>query len=346
MALEDLPFQPVRGTLYSSLELMSGFDPARPESVAEMVDFRIFRYFVTKGRAAPAEPVAGMMEALHDNSILQAMLSFLQNNRKVAAIMGGHDEPRGSDTFRDVVTLSRRLNDAGYMMASGGGPGAMEATHLGAMCHGLSDREVATAIDHLVPQAVLPDSRKVVADNGDVDMAVVRQLHAWALPAYELLADLDKTGKPSLAVPTWYYGHEPATPLATNVAKYFQNSIREDVLLALATNGIIFSPGKAGTLQEVFQSAAKNYYHGEDEPFAPMVFFKKDFWTKELPVDILIEQLFVKSGKADEFHKYVRFTDDIDETVEFITSFEPSVNRMERRLMALGLGPAMQRAAF
>ena len=30
-----------------------------------------------------------------------------------------------------------------------------------------------------------------------------------------------------LGIPTWLYGHEPTTPFARVIAKYFQNSIRE-----------------------------------------------------------------------------------------------------------------------
>jgi hypothetical protein len=96
-----------------------------------------------------------------------------------------------------------------------------------------------------------------------------------AVPAVKVLDDLADGGR-SLAVPTWHYGHEPLTPLATHVAKYFLNSIREDVLLALATNGIIYAPGRAGTLQEVFQDAAQNYYRG-DGPFSPMIFYDTKF---------------------------------------------------------------------
>ncbi|MFZ1098255.1 MAG: hypothetical protein WAN26_02480, partial [Steroidobacteraceae bacterium] len=70
MRLEDLPFKPVRGSLYDPRELLAGFDPSRPQSLVQVPDFQIYRYFVMKGRATPADAVAGMMEALHDNSIL------------------------------------------------------------------------------------------------------------------------------------------------------------------------------------------------------------------------------------------------------------------------------------
>ena len=46
--------------------------------------------------------------------------------------MGGHDEPRGSDVYSAVARISAALSGKGFLMATGGGPGAMEATHLGA----------------------------------------------------------------------------------------------------------------------------------------------------------------------------------------------------------------------
>jgi predicted Rossmann-fold nucleotide-binding protein len=338
MRFEDLPFKPIRGSLYDSRELLAGFDPSRPQSLLQVPDFQIYRYFVRKGRAAPADAAAGMMEALHDNSILEAMLEFLRRHPRIAAIMGGHDEPRGSPTYRQVVSISRKLAAKGYLMASGGGPGAMEATHLGALLSAASRAEVERVVTRLARRAArLPDSHAVVNSRGVPNRKLVAQLHAWVVPAYELLGELASGGRPSLGVPTWYYGHEPLTPLATRIAKYFQNSIREDVLLALATNGIIFTRGKAGTLQEVFQSANRNYYLSGSEPFAPMVFFDKTYWTEELPVYSLLRNLFVNHGRGANFHRHVLFTDDADEAVDFIVGLKPRPQRLSDRLQALGL---------
>lgn len=336
--LEDLPFKPIRGSLYDSRELLEGFDPRRPQSLVQVPDFQTYRYFVMNGRAAPADAVAGMMEALHDNSILEAMLEFLRHHPKIAAIMGGHDEPRGSSTYRQVLEISRKLSAKGYLMASGGGPGAMEATHLGTLLSSASRAGAERVVTRLARRAAkLPDSHAVVNSRGVVNRRLVAQLHAWMVPAYELLGDLAGHGRPSLGVPTWHYGHEPLTPLATHIAKYFQNSVREDVLLALATNGIIFTRGKAGTLQEVFQSANKNYYLSGSEPFAPMVFFDRTYWTEELPVYWLLRNLFVNNGRGANFRNHVLFTDEVDEAVDFIAGLKPRPQRLSDRLEVLGL---------
>ena len=46
-----------------------------------------------------------------------------------------------------------------------------------------------------------------------------------------------------MAIPTWVNAGEPISQLASHIAKYFSNSIREDGMLAVATAGIVFAPG-------------------------------------------------------------------------------------------------------
>lgn len=334
---EDLPFQPIRSTLYESKELMQGFEIGDATSHRRIPDFLTYVYFVVNGRASPNSRDAGMMEALHDNSILRAMWKFIADRKQpTAAIMGGHKEPRGSKAYAAVAEIARRLTREEYLMASGGGPGAMEATHLGALLAGEDKKVVEEAIAHLSTRPSLPASMNIVEQDGKVNEAIVKQVHGWAVPAVEILGRVQNPGV-SLAVPTWHYGHEPLTPLATHVAKYFLNSIREDVLLALAVNGIIFAPGRAGTLQEVFQDAAQNYYRG-DGPFSPMIFFDRTFWRETLPVEKLLEALFVKNGHGDEYKQKVRFTDDIDEVVELLVAQKAgSEARLMSRMETLGM---------
>jgi hypothetical protein len=67
-------------------------------------------------------------------------------------------------------------------------------------------------------------------------MAAVTAVFEWLKPALAVRKSIAKPGR-SLGIPTWYYGHEPFTPLATHIGKYFQNSLREDGLLAIAAGG-------------------------------------------------------------------------------------------------------------
>jgi predicted Rossmann-fold nucleotide-binding protein len=45
--------------------------------------------------------------------------------------MGGNDEARGTDVYRAVAQIAAALSNEKFLVASGGGPGAMEAAHLG-----------------------------------------------------------------------------------------------------------------------------------------------------------------------------------------------------------------------
>ena len=114
---------------------------------------------------------------------------------------------------------------------------------------------------------------------------------AWARAALEAVADLDDSGR-SLGIPTWHYGHEPPNAFSSMVAKYFRNAIREDVLLEVSRAGIVFLPGAAGTVQEIFQAACTNYYATEDE-VVPMVFVGREYWTTTLPAWPLVDVLAV-----------------------------------------------------
>ncbi|MCS6284406.1 MAG: hypothetical protein H8K08_03165 [Nitrospira sp.] len=346
----DPPFNPVRARLYSSRELLTGFVASDPDSITRTPDFLSYIYFERQGRTIITDPYTGMMEAVHDASISRGLHQFLTDHgRPPVAIMGGHAEPRNSQTYADVVLIAKKLSEEGFVVASGGGPGCMEATHLGALLAGRSNSDVAAALAQLAPQATLPKDLKdvflfdVLTQTWKISTAKAREMHAWALPAVQLAEQLSRDvtdANYSLAIPTWHYGHEPLSPFATHVAKYFLNSIREDVLLAIAKNGIIFTKGRSGTLQEVFQDAAQNYYRDKkaNEPFSPMIFFNTSFWANspshvcdpdpknsKLPVKELLHSLFVCTGNSSEveFEKYVCFSDDVDWVVRHLIECLP-----------------------
>lgn len=312
----NLPFQPLRGTLYNAAELFCGFNPADPASWARTADFSIYRHFIMEGGSAPTNPYTGMMQALHDNSVTQ-LIAPLLSGRKVAAIMGGHRLGRDSTPYQQVAVLARRLTRNGILVCTGGGPGAMEASHLGASLAACSDVDLDNALAMLATQPTVPALTHIVDSSGKVDMAMAEAAHAWFKPAYEI-AFANKSVTESLAVPTWHYGHEPTTPFATHIAKYFQNSIREDGLLALARQGIVYAEGKAGTIQEIFQDGAQNYYRTFGH-FSPMVMLGTEYWTSTYPVVAVLQKLF---SPAD-FAKYVLVTDDIDQAAAFIETFHP-----------------------
>ncbi len=311
-----LPYQPIRQKLYSNSELFEGFDPGIPASWGQTLDFAIYKHFVLKGRNTPTDPYMRMMEALHDNAIMQSVVAFIEG-RRVAAIMGGQAMSRDSATYRDVALIAHRLTKNGILICTGGGPGAMEASHLGASLANKTVSELDEAITLLKTQPVVPATGNIVDPKGSIDPLLVEKTHAWFKPAYEIARSVTSPCE-SLAIPTWHYGHEPTTPFATHIAKCFQNSIREDGLLAFAKQGVVYSEGKAGTIQEIFQDSAQNYYRSFD-CFSPMVLLGTQYWSSTYPVIGVLQKLF---SPAD-FEKYVLVTDNVDAAAQFIEQFTP-----------------------
>lgn len=136
------------------------------------------------------------------------------------------------------------------------------------------------------------------------------------------------------------------SPLATLVAKFFQNSIREDILISLAANGIIYTAGAAGTVQEVFQTAAQNYYPRNALLFAPMIFLGREFWTEKMPVISVLEALFIGGRKVtrETFAQLVRVVDTPDEAVNALLQHHPSTTKMMNHMQAVAFGPLMSAA--
>ena len=291
-----------RGKLYTGESLYEGFVPGDEDSFATCFDSRVYTDYMEKGKECH-DIRETLGRSLHDRAIGDAMQDFLSryDDRQVVAVMGGHALLRTDESYRKVVYISKVLTEKGKIMASGGGPGAMEATHVGAWMAGRNDSDVQEALDML---AVAPSFR----DPG------------WLSSAFAVREKYPQTKYRSLGSPTWFYGHEPATPFATHIAKYFLNSVREDTLLSIAKGGIIYSPGSAGTLQEIFQDAAQNHY--ETFGFAsPMVFLGRDYYTREMPVYPMLEDLLAR-GKYKNLQ--LSITDDPDQAIQAILDFPGS----------------------
>ena len=108
----------------------------------------------------------------------------------------------------------------------------------------------------------------------------------------------------------------------TAIAKYFANSEREDGLLTIATHGVIFAPGSAGTIQEIFQDAAQNHYRTSGCA-SPMIFLGTRYWQHTKPVYPLLQHL--AAGEA--YRDLLCLTDSLDEAVERIKAFKPEPPR-------------------
>jgi predicted Rossmann-fold nucleotide-binding protein len=104
-------------------------------------------------------------------------------------------------------------------------------------------------------------------------------------------------GGESLAIPTWVIRGEPISQFASHIAKYFSNSIREAGMLAVATAGIVFAPGGAGTMQEIFQDAAQNAYRTYGR--SPMAFLDTRHYCAETGLYPAVERQAARLGFAD-----------------------------------------------
>jgi predicted Rossmann-fold nucleotide-binding protein len=310
IVVPDMPgcFSVHRARLYAPEELFDVFDPDVDGSFAASFDSRVYAEYVAAGRDRPASMAVSFARSLHDHSITAALDELLEG-RRVVAIMGGHGLERRDPKYRAVVRIAKRLAERAYLLVSGGGPGAMEATHLGAWLAGRPDEDVDRALSSGFTDrpAGAPDGKEY-ADP------------CWLARAWRLRRDFPRvrTEVISIGIPTWLYGHEPPTPLATHIAKYFANAIREEGLLAIARHGVVFAPGSAGTTQEIFQDACQNHY-GTTGTCSPMLMFGADYWTNVRPVWPLLDAV----SRDRTFGELVHLVDTVDDVVAHIEAYEP-----------------------
>ena len=96
--------------------------------------------------------------------------------------------------------------------------------------------------------------------------------------------------------------------------------IREDNILTLAFGGIIYSPGSAGTMQEIFQDAVQNHYLSYGIA-SPMIFLGTQFWNYDMPIYPLLKHL-VKKGKYKNL--LLSITDSNEEIIQTLIDFRNS----------------------
>ena len=298
--VKSVPFDVSHSSLYNAAELYEGYDPDKPETFCDCFDSIIYRHYLATGKQT-SDIRESMARMLHDHAIYVALGEFFRVHGYLhcVGVMGGHALLRTDDMYRHVAFLAKRLTEHGFFMLSGGGPGAMEATHLGAWMAGRTHGELDDALRIL---AVAP----LFSDPG------------WLPTAFEVMNRYPQEKYQSLGLPTWLYGHEPSTPFATHIAKFFENSIRENYILTLPFGGVIYTPGSAGTIQEVFQDAVQNHYLSFGFS-SPMIFLGSKFWTEEVPLYQLIVKMMEK-GKYKNLN--LTLTDDFDEVMQPLLNFQ------------------------
>ncbi|MEU7753154.1 hypothetical protein [Micromonospora sp. NPDC049171] len=308
-----LPYPTQPAHLYTPEDLAAGFAEG---GFTGMYDTRVYDHFRAHGGALPDVREA-LGQRLHDhgvdNALADATRIWLARHgpQSVVGIMGGHAVRRGSPAYRMAAVLGWELARADRLVVTGGGPGVMEAANLGAYLADRPAAELTEAIDLLAGAPDFTDHHRYTAT-----ALAVRQRYA-GVPRQRGGDDLAWARAGGLAIPTWLYGHEPANLFAGRIAKYFSNAIREDTILRLARGGIVFAPGRAGTVQEVFQAATKTYY-GTDGASGAYIFLDRGYWTAELPVEALLRPLLAASPFGD-LSSTIHLTDDVHEAVRLLT---------------------------
>jgi predicted Rossmann-fold nucleotide-binding protein len=263
--------------LYTRDDLMQGWHPGADHSVT--LDGRVYEYVKAHGGRAP-DMAEGLAQRTHDFYIDSALVDFLMENaRPVIGIMGGSDTMASDRNYRRVVEVAASLTQRGYLVVGGGGLGIMEAANLGAYLADRSDAERDDAV------RALAETPGYAADQAGYLQVAVEILERFA------------PGCESLAIPTWVSEGEPISQFASHIAKYFSNSIREDGLLAVATSGIVFAPGGAGTMQEIFQDAAQNAYKAFGR--SPMVFLDRQHYCADTGLYPALQRQAERLGFAD-----------------------------------------------
>jgi predicted Rossmann-fold nucleotide-binding protein len=308
LRFRNLPYDPFRESLYTVDELMHGYTAENP---AGSLDARIALHFAENDKKHPSVHEA-LAQRLHDHAIDSALYRFVNPKgsapRTVVGIMGSHSTSRSCDDYAKIVRIAWQLCRKGYCVVTGGGPGMMEAANLGAYLANEEEGALGEALGMLAAAPTYPG-------NGP----------AYIAAAHEVRKRYAGSGA-SLAIPTWAYAAEPTGQFSSAIGKYFSNSIREDGLLAIAARGVVFAPGSAGTLQEIFQDTAHNSYWSFHSR-APMVFFKKSFFDG-VPSIFKVAQA---RAKQDGYEDMLGIFDEPQEVVDFIETHRMVREAGERR---------------
>ena len=129
--MRSVPYEVLRhGRLYSAKDLYGGYVPSSDEaedraSFASCYDSRVYAHYLSEGKIAK-NVYESVARTLHDHGIHVALKAFLNehNPHRFVGIMGGHALLRTDPMFECVVLLSKHLTEEGFLMVSGGGPGA------------------------------------------------------------------------------------------------------------------------------------------------------------------------------------------------------------------------------
>ena len=286
----DTPVEINRTQLYTPAEL---YDTTR---YRDSLDAHAYGWAHDTQGLPLGHPRSGdLARSLHDQAIDTALERW-RSTRSLVGVMGGHTVPRGTPAYTHAARAGHVLG-ATHTVASGGGPGAMEAANLGAR---LSGQQVESLTEAQELLAAAPSY------SPDVD--------AWVAASRAVLERFPEA-RDSLGVPTWHYGHQPSNLFATAIAKYFRNSSREAILLEVCDAGIVFLPGTSGTVQEIFQDACENFY-ADEASVARMVLVGRAYWTETVPA----WPLLVALARGHALESRIHLVDEVEEAAALVAA--------------------------
>lgn len=284
-AIPGVPFDPYHPGAYTAEELYNDIG----EGYHVTLDAAIDRW--RRGLATPPRLRDTLATALHDDAMTDALDDLLAGTdpSMTVGVIGGHSVTRDSDDYRLAADLGAALAGTGHLVTTWGGPGAMEATNLGAACP-----------PDLLDESL--DRLRKVAGTADVT--------TWVQAGLDVVSSWPQgAAHRTIGIPTWFYGHEPPNVFATSIIKYFSNALREDILLNRCRGGIIYLPGQAGTVQEIFQALTGNYYATSEDEMTPLIMLGNRYWSQTLPAWPLLHSM-----SRDHPHR-IRLVDTVDEAV-------------------------------
>ena len=291
--IPETPVDVYRSRLYTAEDLYD--DPV----YARSLDARAYAWL-----QQPLDADDELAITLHDHAIDAALEAWVRARRdegtRIVGMMGGHALRRGEEGYATAARLAQHLANR-HVVATGGGPGAMEAANLGAFLAG-------------APKTVLDDALAALATVPSFRPSI----RSWAQVALDVRKQVD--GKPGRVA------GDPDLALRARTAQRLRRGDRE-VLPQRHPRG-----GAAGglrrrdrlparcrrTVQEVFQDACENYY-ADASAVAPMVLVGRSYWTEELPVWPLLQAL--ARGRAMEGHVHLVDTD--EEVLDVIAAGAP-----------------------
>jgi len=330
----ELAGEGIDAGLYTIAALYDRLDPARPETWDRTYDHANYKWFLgPDDRPRPLALEEAIAARIHDAGIAFAIDRYLQaQDSKVVGFMGGHNTARNDGSFRQVAVMARALRRKGLQVVTGGGPGLMEAANFGAFAAPFGDDAFDRALEIL--------RATEFADGKAPWLGAACRARASLLGGD--WAAVPPAQSRNLGIPTWHYGNEPPNVFATAIGKYFFNSVREDGLISVASGGLVFGTGAAGTVQEIFQNATLNYYRPKGTRPTPMVFLGAAMWNAPpalpgaparkwsgLPAYALVKAV----ANDGDFAEAVQLSDDPEAIVRFIEeadTAQPTV--AERRL--------------